>query len=59
MKKFRKKQIWKACKMSPVGKSNYIRKCYREATAPSWFSLTYMAVDFLWDAMCKPHEREE
>lgn len=58
MKNFRKKQIWKACKMSPTGKSNFIRKCYQETIAPSWLAITYMAVDFLWDAMFKPHERE-
>ena len=49
MKKFRKRQIWKACKMSPTGKSNFIKKCYSKYIGPSWFSLTYMAVDLLWD----------
>ena len=59
MKTFRKRQIWKACKMSPTGKSNWIRKQYLETTSPSWLAMTYMAMDLLWDAVCKPHEREE
>ena len=59
MKKTRRKQIYKACKMSPTGKSNWLRKQYLETTSPSWLAMTYMAMDLLWDAVCKPHEREE
>ena len=65
MKTFRKRQIWKACKMSPTGKSNWIRKQYLKATSPSWLAMTYIAANFIaeefsiWDAVCKPHEREE
>ena len=59
MKTFRKRQIWKACKMSPTGKSNFIKKCYSKFIGPSWFSLTYMAVDLLWDDYMKGRDEND
>ena len=59
MKTFRKRQIWKACKMSPTGKSNFIKKCYSKYIGPSWLSLTYMAVDLLWDDYMKGRNRND
>ena len=58
MKTFRKRQIWKACKMSPTGKTNWLRKRYYEATAPSWLSLSHTLTKLIWDAVCKPYEME-
>jgi hypothetical protein len=42
--------------MSPVGKTNWLRKEYIRATSPSSHSLLEIARDLLWDAIME-HER--
>lgn len=59
MKKFRRIQINKACDLSPVGKSNWLRKEYCKAMEPRWSDIECMAMDLIWKAICKPHERKD
>lgn len=56
MKKFRKKQVWKACKMNPAGERNWIRKQFHAASGP-WLSLAYAAVDLILGAAREPQKK--